>query len=79
VPVSAADATLNPSVSRYLLIAAWQVSHQRVEYLRSPALGIDVPKPRFGWVVEPGDGEAGEGVPPSRTMTDRDFPRPDPT
>lgn len=34
-------------------IGTYQVTSPRVEYMPCPALGIDVPAPRFGWVVEP--------------------------
>lgn len=42
----------------------WRVTNPRVEYLAEPfATGIDVPSPRFGWVIDPADDAAGEWRP----------------
>lgn len=30
----------------------WAVKNQRVEYMQSPAMGIDVPSPRFAWILD---------------------------
>lgn len=41
-------------------IPEWRITNPRVEYLAEPfATGIDVPAPRFGWVIDPFDDAAG--------------------
>lgn len=64
---SCAPARMDPRPSRMLTdptyplsTPEWRITNPRVEYLAEPfATGIDVPAPRFGWVVDPVDDAAG--------------------